>query len=177
MKIVLAAGMMRSGSTWQYNVIRLALAEAGCKVYGCWIGDYDPKNAEGMDYVVMKTHAFHKKWAARADMIFTTIRVAKEIRASFERIGSDQNEKAIKKIFKSHAAWMAISDHITEYSNIDKLAPIEIGRIISSLGLEGRVCKDVVMDAMNIQQPDQGTFGAYDPVTLLHPNHISVATN
>jgi len=95
---------MRSGSTWQYNVIRLALARSGYKVYACWNKDYDPQAAEGMDYAVVKVHTFQKKWAGNSDMIFTTIRIAKEIKASFARIGTPQDDKWIKRMFKSHAA-------------------------------------------------------------------------
>jgi len=72
---------------------------------------------------------------------------------------------------------MAISDHITEYSSIDTNFPhFEIGRIITSLGLEDHICEDVVKEVMDIKQPSQKAFGStYDPVTLLHSNHISGA--
>src|SRR3954454_11133001 len=43
-KVILCAGPSRSGSTWQYNIIRLLTKAAYGESYGAWVLDYDPAN-------------------------------------------------------------------------------------------------------------------------------------
>ena len=57
-KLILIAGMKRSGSTWMYNAVRLMLKDAGKDVYGCWIDDYDESNTA--EFHVVKTHKWDK---------------------------------------------------------------------------------------------------------------------
>ena len=78
MKIILATGVRRTGSTWQYNVIRLALIEAGYEVYGN--GEYDCTIKA--DYYIIHIHGYDDELRKKAWKIFTTVRDFEGIKKS-----------------------------------------------------------------------------------------------
>src|SRR6056297_3031181 len=82
--LIVIAGIKRSGSTAQFNIVRIALETAGYTV-----------NIQGQDYKlndnvnVVKIHPFRQRLAEEADYIFLTDRDDKEIEASLYRFNGD----------------------------------------------------------------------------------------
>ena len=164
MKKIIISGLPRSGSTWQYNIVRIALIHAGYSVYGSWVGDYDFLNKS--EYHIIKTHSLNKN-IQEAWKIFTSVREFKGVKESLQRIGWYESDK---KIISSYHKWTEcciVADYIMSYSDmiLNKLSITK--NIINILGLS--VCPVKVLNevkGLNLPQV------YYDKITLLHHNHF-----
>jgi len=162
MKLILITGITRSGSTWQYNIVRLALELTGHDVYGCWIGDYDPDNKS--EYHIVKIHVYNDKLRKKAWKIFTTIREFDGIEKSLKRMGWYKGKTPIEHAFSNWWKWAMYANHITHYRYIS--GNTEASEIIDQLKVD---YPDSLMSELEkLKLPEKGS---YDKVTLLHPNH------
>ncbi len=159
---------MRSGSTWQYNIVRLALELTGLDVYGCWIGDYDPDNKS--EYHVIKIHSYDDELRKKAWKIFTTIREFNGIEKSLKRMDWYKGKTPIKQAFSVWCRWAINANHITHYRDIFRTnSHIEVLEIMRQLKVD--YPSDLLMSELEkLKLPKKGS---YDKVTLLHPNHYA----
>lgn len=171
MKIILVTGVRRTGSTWQYNVIRLALIEAGYNVFGN--GDYDP-NID-VDYYIVKIHGYDEELKEKAWKIFTTVREFEGIKKSLKRMGWEKSDENIMKYITEWGLWWRYCCHITNFKHIGLIEFTEIGNIIRELGIDKDVDQEVVYQKLQeLKPPKEGEYaktGGYHTTTLLHPNH------
>ncbi len=137
--IIVVAGMYRSGSTWQYNAIRLLMEEAGHTVFGggfeeCQheLGRYNfshpfEKQEELAEVFIVKEHRWIISLANSAHLVFTSDRNKDEVISSYERVTNDYNiDKAEQKVSPEQyakwcmqlAQWRRVSAYHMPYAEI-----------------------------------------------------------
>ncbi len=174
---VIAAGAYRSGSTWLYNALRLALELAGHEVYGRFYdGTYDPENPAKMH--VVKVHGFEDEVLEVARLLFTSIRDPRDIAASGVRRGLvpptvDEVESFVEEAvmqgyerWRPHAAVVLRYEELADGGERDYLR--QILEALEPLGVAG-VTPEALLERLEGLRPG----AAYDPETLLWPNHIT----
>lgn len=182
-KLVLCAGVPRSGSTWVFNAARLILEPHG-PVEGRWIEDLDTKSASdaGTDATrLVKLHEFDAELAARADAVLTSRRNLVEIGASAWRLGWVDTDASLlaflEGVIWKHAQWRGVSGYELAYETLRSDPEREVIRIADALGLPvGAARASEIIERINTQRYE-GPEGTYDPQTLLHPNHVSKGNN
>lgn len=174
--IVVFAGIKRSFSTGQYNLVRIALKQAGYRVRVFGHG-YDPSkhNIAGGTVHLVKRHKFSKEIALSADHIFLTDRSDEGIIGSLTRFnGTPPYPGRIEDMRKHLQKWEAYSDmnHYFHYDLWMKDKRAYTAKIIKALGVNvGH--QDVLEEFEKISPPDKGQ----DKETLLFANHITSEDN
>jgi len=166
--IVVIAGIYRSGSTAQYNMVRLILESVyGKKAVNC-VGNPN-KVKKGIN--IVKLHPFNKSLFNKADFIFTTDRPDKEIKKSMIAFSnkSECSDDFLKKIKKDLALWRRRSVH-QDYNLIKNKPNKCIDQIIKTLKLKVDPNK-IYHEFANIRPPSQKDH--YDPRTFLFHKHIT----
>ena len=169
-KLIIIAGIKRSGSTWMYNAVRLCLEEAGYSVHIAGDGQYYEEDC-GADYQIIKSHPFHQWMADRADFVFTSDRDDEGIRASWQRFKGEELTDAKMDKWRQ---WFELWDRYSKYTMVYAWMRCEHERRRT---VEG-ICKvlsvpfrDTTFASIEAIRPP--TDKDYDPVTLLFSNHIT----
>lgn len=146
--VVVCGGMGRSGSTWQYNVVKRVLELLGHTDIGSgWIDDL-PKFA-GHAVVIVKSHGYVEPLAERANLVFTSYRDLRDVLASswrcFKRPPSVEHAHFAVRHFER---WAAVADHVMRYEDlIERGKPAVAGDIVRAiLAAERGVVADAVED-------------------------------
>ena len=168
---IVCAGMKRSGSTWLYNVVRLACANEGVT----WAGFEDTFNPTRCEHRVVKTHKFAIEWVFGADKVFGSIRDLRDVAASAVRRGlvGPTPESVIRWLLKTavdeHEAWEGYCDLIVRYEDMVADKAKAAAGVLDALGIKA----DVELLVKNVASlPKPGTKAA-NPITLLHHNHFT----
>jgi len=174
-KLILSAGLYRSGSTWQFNAIRLILKNSGVSYYSCWEQDYNPDNPA--KYHLVKVHRFRKTLFNSANYVFTSFRDLDEIKVSMFR----RAQLNPRPEFKNETRYNYISIYILDllkyqsksnyllwFPHIKGQPKEEIKGMADVLGLDVDPRK-INIELKTMKVPEEG----FDPVTLLHSNHIT----
>lgn len=156
MLILGACGTWRSGSTAQYNMIRLICDEAG------------------VEYELIKSHVADRKLYREATAIFTTDRDMDEIKESLKafgrvslREGNPNYKRTFVYAYKQLKFWKSHHNNLhQEYEDIIGNTKECIRQIAEHLKLEVDVDK-VYEKFLEVKPPKD----KYDPVTKLFPNH------
>jgi len=173
-RVIVCAGMPRSGSTWLFNAIRLLLLEVKSPddVYGAWVEMY-VRSHRGT-YHVVKTHGFISSLANNAWRVFTSRRDLRDIAASLvlKRWASRRSLiRALDAAVRSHSAWRRHSSYEMVYEEL-VTSPIEqLARIAATLEIEPS--PDLlrrVQTRLDSLQPVAGVPPERSP-NLLHPGH------
>lgn len=113
---ITVAGIKRSGSTWQANLIRIICEECGLST---WMGEhYSLDEMPHVDVTINKIHPFKEQIAVRSDYVFTSWRPLREIRSSWQRFSGEQLSLPLQE------QWLAWSHLWTFYS--DYLMPFRV---------------------------------------------------
>ncbi len=171
-KLIVIAGIKRSGSTWMYNAVRLILKHAGYSVAGGGEQHFDP-NCEA-DYQIIKVHPFRPELAKAASYVFTSDRDDEGIRASWQRFSG---EVLTDEKLATWRGWLKQWDEHTRCSMLfDELRNETQRRIVmkelAEILLLHMTLALVRRDLDNLAPP---TDADYDPETLLFKNHITSA--
>ena len=180
MKRILITGMYRSGSTWQFNAVRLLLEELTLEsINACFISDYKPDPLTSVELI--KLHNFDQELAGSADLILTSWRNIVDARKSMERVGMNIGEDKFIHNLKQWREWKEVSNFCS-YSiadsshqrkhDFERIAKI-INRDIVPITYDGAELRRIFDIVEAIKAPESGNWDNYDKVTLLHPNHIS----
>lgn len=171
-RIVLIAGMPRSGSTWSFNAARLLLLRGGAPVQAAWIEDYDPD-------LPAETHLVKAHEPGQVgfdpDLVFTNWRPIPDCLASLIRMGwlseePDRIRRAARHQEKTYQHWNARSDHEVRHDDILSRPASVVAAMARRLGvpLEEGASQAVARELAALKAPEAGH---YDPMTLLHPGH------
>lgn len=178
--IIVQAGMYRSGTTWQFNAVRVAFEVAGKPIQsGHWDGEFP--DSVGREIHLIKIIKPFERLAEMADYIVSTKRDASEIRASmlrraeFLKVHPDPrfgNEAKVEKfnLFMSRARWWEGVAHYIQDFDLIRADPLRLIRdYVALFGLQ--VDPQAVLEELNRQMvvPTEG----YDKRTLLHAGHIT----
>ena len=157
--IVLIAGIKRSGSTAQYNMVRLIMSKR-----------YDNLLLQGHDYeledvTLIKKHPFDKVLYLCSDHIFTTDRDIKEVEDSLKRFGVE-NRYSIESMQEHLELYKTRSHHFT-FKEITQNPKECIKRISVILNIPVDV-EEIYKEYKKIKPQKE-----YNPVTMLFPNHVT----
>jgi hypothetical protein len=182
---VLVAGMPRSGSTWQFNAVRLLLEDAGLPHWAGWIDDLP----EELDVPLRLVKVHQPSDAPGApDMIFTTLRPIADCLVSLIRMGWLTPEpEAVRRAYAGQLAlrdhWAPLSVHTTRFETLLKEPEAEVAALARVLGRlpvwvdrsppSPKAAARVSRKLATLRAPHaaQGDTPGYDPVTLMHPGH------
>ncbi len=172
MRVILAAGTSRSGSTWVFNVARLILRNQDPTLKAAWISDYVPGSETS---ALLKIHDPDAQWSERAEKILTCHRDLRDIIVSLHDIGwvNKEDKAAVlanaKAAREAHEYWSARSDINLSYDEIINHPQTSARRIARACG----IFIDQNTTAQIVCKVDDLIDGStsYNPENLLHPNH------
>ena len=171
-KIIVVGGLYRSGSVWQYNVIRTILELAG---HSCGFSGINPDWSKiKTDYHILKLHKFYPQYYEIADYVFSSIRNIEHARRSRERFsGRKINRRRLIITVNWCYQWMRRADYIMFFDDIFNYKPKIVESIKAVLGFPEVSTHEVIKKVDAIRPPKQGQ----DPVTMLYANHITSKAN
>lgn len=179
MKIV-TAGMYRSGTTYQFNVVRviMELSYGKDNVYSCWCDDYVKSDKQ---IEIVKVHKARKDVYRGADIIVSTKRNPEDIkgsmrrRADFLKDNPDPRFSGESLVYKFddymwHSRWWgAKASFIQDFERIKNDTRNLIKDYLNLFKVTNVTPEQVIEELDRIKPPKEG----YDPVTLLHVGHIT----
>jgi hypothetical protein len=171
MKVILSAGMHRSGSTWLFNVLRTIFLSRRKKVYSCFANKYDGGKKENIH--IIKIHTFSQKFYDLSDYVFITKRDIRDIAASAIRRNLIENnlQSVLNYIHivieKEHTYWAGKYNLEIVYERISR-HKLKYLKLISQILQENINVKKVCKDVDKIKPKKK-----FDSVTQLHPDHIT----
>lgn len=173
---VICGGMYRSGGTWQYNVIRLIMLNAGLPDLRVGWAHDEARTADimGGQNCVLKSHNFRKEFLA-GDIILTSFRDLRDVVASMNRkFKSAQHLHTATDAFDRFKEFLPFATYAMKYEKMmeDPRAEIEhLGRILQiPVDVEGVFAE---VSNMRFREARQSGSNIIDAENLLHPNHIT----
>lgn len=171
--LLLCAGFPRSGSTWLFNVMRIALLQAKVPIYASWIEDYEAANPAPVHLV--KVHDVCPL-LDEADAVFVSTRDLRDVAASrrlFDPLSDDPD--AVVDYFHlrlhHHGQYERRAHHHVVYEQMVADKPGHIARILAALGIDGDPdAIDRAVEALTVR--DVSDDGRYDRNNLLLQNHV-----
>lgn len=175
-RLLLAAGMPRSASTWMYNAARLLLADSPKTAESFaagWIDDLPRLPAAR--HVLLKVHMYDDRLAERADRILYSYRDVRDALASaYRKFGSVPTLLRADEILKEHEQWTGVADYVMRYETmlVDKNDVVR--SIADALGV---ACDDPDSVVAKIEEMDYSSPGPkndrYHEVNLFHRGHVT----
>jgi hypothetical protein len=183
-RVIVAAGMPRSGSTWQFNALRLLLESSGQGVYSFWIEDLDREKARHARTLLVKIHEISYVLANASWRCFTCHRDLRDVAVSAADLArADGYEVDLLPMMqanrKAHEFWSRQSVLDTPYEQmvfdpegiLKKLAAC-IDIPIAEVGVQ-RLCQSLA----SLSDGDVPSGYPHNPVTLLHQQHFFDGTS
>jgi len=180
--ILVAAGMIRSGSTWQFNCLRIILKQAGLNPVIYWVEDYKFVNDE---VSLIKTHEYKPKLAGISGVkVFTAIRSEEGIKGSMRRRAEylkdnpdsrfmgTANTNRYPRYLKWHRLWRGHAVYNMRYKDLKNHPELVVHEHIKALGLTGKVDPLEVLKELNEVKPPTEA-GGWDKETFYHTMHIT----
>lgn len=166
--IISVSGIKRSGSTVQFNLIRLALEMSGYEVNVCG-HSYSVREPKKGSVDLVKRHKFRESIAESASHIFLTDRKDKDVVASAERFLERPVEyMELEAWRKNYRLWKQYNAHEFHYNDWLEDRMIWVNGVIGALGVDVAP-EELLTEFEKIKQPEKGQ----DKTTLLFHNHIT----
>lgn len=170
--IIGICGMVRSGSTYQFNVVRKTLELNGYKVTFSKDDDADEKLKLPTDIHLIKVHHYNQKIKNTCDFIFTTERDFEQARKSLELLHNKTYDNLDeyrlhllmwKKFTNLHQYY---NDFRTNKFNVVKEIVLKLEELLQ---LKNKVSIEEIIKEVDAIKPTEKWF---DENTYLHNNHI-----
>lgn len=173
-RLILAAGMQRSGSTWLYNAARLIL-EDNCpedERWAGWVGHFDANVARANS--LLKVHDFDYALADMADVTLYCYRDIRDVIASASRVWNTvPSFEMAETLVDQFAHWMEVQDLVIRYDEILSQPDQVIGKIARTLGYDVD-CRHVMQRLAGLSYDSPGPRDAVQhAVNLYHPGHVT----
>lgn len=171
MGLIVCAGMPRSGSTWMYNVVRLAYKLSGVEVGAGWIQNYN--RYRKFEIVILKTH-FHLP-PKPPEFLFYTYRDLRDVIASYKRqSGRLFSINKIRNIVCVFDYWKSKSNYNMRYESMINNPEEVIDSVIDILKIRRISARQVKQAVEKLDPPsEKNRWNKFDQVNLLHPGHIT----
>lgn len=175
-RIIVSAGMPRSGSTWLFNAARLLLAttqQEGSALSSGWINDW--KQLPQKDILLLKVHTFDKALVRRSSLVLYSYRDVRDaIASTYRKSGITPSMKQARQFLRQDGRWRRNADFVMRYEAMLKDPGAVLNDLAIALGLEQLSDTDVaaLLDRLNnLEQPAAGQ--KYHPETLVHHRHVT----
>lgn len=171
-RIILSAGMPRSGSTWLFNAARLLLQSHDTPSSG-WIGDWATLPRRPL--MLVKIHEHDPFLARHAHGILYSYRDIRDALASGKRkFGIEPTLELARHWLASDRRWRAQATFTLRYESMLTDPESTVRALARSLRLAPDDAKFILPQLHQVDyQPDRARPGSYDRETLLHPGHIT----
>lgn len=173
-KLIVTAGMPRSGSTWLYNAVRLLLEYTGKLDIGAgWISDFN--SFKNHDVVILKIHYFKPVIANNATMILYSYRDIRDALASFKRkFGNEPSIEQARKFIHNDNIWREKASFIMKYEDMIAAQEKTLEKITGFLGITNANLIQIIQDINNMTyEKGEKRNDLYNMENLLHKNHIT----
>ena len=185
---IVAGGLSRSGSTWQFNALRILMQHAAKSVglpestvfssHGHSIDDLQPCLKERI--CVVKVHEFLPRVLVQADAVFVTHRDPRDVLlSSAQKIEACllAGKQPLESAFRSYAAWVPHACHDMRYEQMaaggaaqelhSMAVKLGIVGVVNLLDVEAQLGQITHRAEPNVQQQQQ---------TGLMPGHLTHLT-
>jgi hypothetical protein len=172
-RIILSAGMPRSGSTWEYNAARLLLRRAlGNDLSSGWIDDW--QRLPQAPVLLLKLHEFDAFLARHAAVILYSFRDLRDALASSRRMfGTAPSLELARRWLNADRQWRAVADCSVRYEDLLTDSATLVCGLARALAV-GEIHADEVLQEIAALSDRSGDGpGGYDPDSLLHRGHIT----
>jgi hypothetical protein len=184
LRVIVAAGMPRSGSTWLFNALRLLLESSGQGIYSFWIEDWNGEKARNAQTLLVKIHEISPMLAWASWSCFTCHRDLRDVAVSAADLArADGYEVDIVPLMhetrKAHEFWRRQSVVDIPYERVvadpeailkeladhieTPIAEVEVQRLCHSLA--------------SLADGNVPSGYPHNPVTLLHQKHFFDGTS
>jgi hypothetical protein len=177
MRLILSAGMPRSGSTWLYNAARLLIKGSfGSKNnFSCgWIGDWNdiPKK----EFTLIKIHDFDEQIVTKASTILYSYRDIRDAMASsFRKFKNPPTIEKANNLINMHSKWVEVTDFIMRYEDMlhNKMKIIDDLKKLFHIDFE-LPSIDIIKNIDMLNYDCDGKKNVvYHEVNLFHKDHIT----
>ena len=178
-RVIVAAGMSRSGSTWQFNALRLLLESSGESVHSFWIEDWDSEKARHARTLLVKIHEISPGLAEAAWRCFTCHRDLRDVAVSNADLAQADGyevdiEHLIQECRRAHEFWVGHSVLDTPYERMvaDPEAVLKELAAWLEVPIRDVEAQRLSQTIATLSDGDVPTGRPHNPVTLLHQKHI-----
>eukprot|EP00854_Cymbomonas_tetramitiformis_P020469 gene20469-24525_t len=175
--------MQRSGSTWQFNVLRTVLEQALGETVPTFHGHSD-RLEEILSFQrdfsrahVVKIHQYVPRLHQNVDFVFTSHRDLRDVALSYFKMqsslpkGHPWDFPQFVRFFNHYLQWVPYATYDMHYEHMKRDQAAIVGEIVKRLGLTG--CVDVAEVVEAVEQSRKDTKRNWDPVTAYHTtDHI-----
>jgi hypothetical protein len=173
-KIIVIGGLYRSGSVWQFNVVKHALRLSGYTTGQGGNPKEDPQSFEhsinNNDFHIIKIHRYRSEISDISDYIFTSSRSLDEVRDSMFRLkGVRYSRKELRRFYENFKMWDELSNYSMSFYNLLNYKADVVKDILGVLNLD--LDPEVVIDVVKRIEPP--TDKKQDPESMYFMNHIS----
>ena len=165
-RLILSAGMPRSGSTLLFNILRVALASEDKNVVSGWNGDI--KILPNGDTYVIKVHHIGWHRAFRAQAIFYTYRDVRDALVSNKRKFGDASIDLVHEWIRDYDFARRHAMRMFRYEDMMESLSDVVLEILSDLELQLSV-EEVLSKLPKDDAPAENE--SYSKESLLHPGH------
>lgn len=167
-RLIMSAGMPRSGSTFLFNMLRVALEhEYGDNISSGWYADA-PELAKGKVYII-KAHRLDAVLHARASQCFYTYRDARDAAVSYQRkFGREPSIEAFRHAMVQFQRARKYADLMLKYEQFTHAPEQTMADILRVLKIDADPAE---LTAKVPQASASG--GKCDKSTLLHGGHAT----
>jgi hypothetical protein len=181
-KIVFCAGLNRSGSTLQFNIVRKILENCygTDQVYCCWVANYIKDDTR--DIHVIKIHDPDDARGIKPDVVISSYRDLRAVMGSLVRMrwGTTEPESIITyldRYIASANTWENIANVFMPYSKLIRQTHDSVKEIALALEiqLDDRSTSAIISAVSALRMPGaepSGSLESADPETQLHAGHI-----
>jgi hypothetical protein len=183
---IFCAGLIRSGSTALFNIIRQLLTAEGISVHAAWHADYQigsPATVHLVKYHTLPAPMAQRLAQAKQQslaQVFLSKRDLRDVAISAIGMGWRTEDDSLIESLGKHVAeyqqWLPFADHVMRYEDYLAAPEAEVARIAAALGLPENPARDGeifrIVDAEGKDSKEAATDQvSYDRATLLHPGH------
>lgn len=173
-KLIITAGMPRSGSTWLYNATRLLVESSGPFDIGAgWISDFD--TFKHHDIVILKMHYFEPTFVKSASLILYSFRDIRDALASLKRkFNMEPSLKAAQHFIVNDKRWRSKASFIMRYEDMMESPDKILSQLARVLGVQ-RYNAGKIIDSIGTMNYTSGQHrnDTYNLENLLHRDHIT----
>lgn len=173
-RLILSAGMQRSGSTWLFNALRLIMLRAGVKDVGSgWVGDY--QTFEHHDTVIVKLHSFDAGAVNAASLVVYSYRDVRDAVASLKRAFNEEPHVDVARaLIRQDREWRRHASFVMRYEDLIESPEPIVAALAAHVGVEGVDTGELAAELAGLSyQASRARHGVYDLDNLLHPGHVT----
>ena len=173
-QLILSAGMLRSGSTWLYNAMRILLStDEEIDLGAGWIQDI--QEFRHHDTVLVKLHGYEPRLASNSRFTAYSYRDLRDVIASMKRkFDSPPSIATARQLLVADAKWRDTSQFIMKYEDMISAPHVIAEKLGVAMGLTGITGAEISREITALTyDSSESTNSVYNSQNLLHKGHIT----